>query len=152
MSEKPTVLLFKPPMEVVEQLVKSGYKVIITERPVNELLKPPAGASACLVECDFCEDRGDNMSCFEGWRWCSSDRCRELARLSRSAFTKKIDGVFKDENNIRVKRSNGDVEDGWAIYTKAFRFSVDDPFKFGVHKNGSTKGVRLEETILLNQD
>lgn len=116
----------------------------------------------CNGKCDLCrKDDGSQKSlCFcppdhlTGWLLCDDCYTTYGEKLKNHWFMSYKDIIDKLGVNIRVQRSNGEIEDTWRVLenSTAQYYPDQDDFIVKCRKNCTDllKGVRLKELIKLN--
>jgi hypothetical protein len=106
--------------------------------------------------CDFCEEKGKRIlnvdfNPFLGLWSCNNDKCIKLAKDSLFKTTVKYERLVKlYGDDIKIIRSNGNIENGWSIYGAAVKQEENEHYWVNVKKKGLTKSVRVSDIELWN--
>jgi hypothetical protein len=74
----------------------------------------------CCEKNDFNNDDGICIIGFGLWNWRVCANCRKYAEKAKQDTLKNLNlerfiGLYNSKKNIKVKRSNGSLEDGWSL-------------------------------------
>jgi len=109
--------------------VEDGWKVAIPLNEKGRVVVGKGNAVKAVPELKLAELNPGGPSALEGQK--------EERRAARN---------FESGEKVRVRRSNGEIEEGWEIV------NVEDPKKVLVHKMGKFKGVRRSDLEQLNPE
>jgi hypothetical protein len=101
-------------------------------------------------KCDVCKinDRVSTLEIAEqrylGWNICKNDECNKIVYVWFDETTIDLESlVEKYGNEIKVKRTSGEIEDDWEFNGQAYRLSADSHMWIPVRK----KNTNLRKSI-----
>lgn len=129
---------------------------------MTPLVVKPHAVGCVFASCDFCggtqQDERGMAFCplagqqHYGWILCGRDICEAQLSASLNAYTISKEKVVKEiGEKVKVKRSSGQLQEGWVIVGDAYK--VGDTFYIQVKSEEERKGskVKVEKTVPLEE-
>lgn len=114
-----------------------------------------------LVSCDVCKNTKARTihsimvpNTFLGWTVCDEEKCKYVVYLWREEVSIR-ENVLRDMygENVKIRRSSGNIEDDWKIYGRAYKLNPKDTWWITVKdaKGKNVKSVSIEDMNSWNE-
>lgn len=104
--------------------------------------------------CDFCSSKlSEKIEIVKniGYYCCNSKKCKDLLLEHINKYVISLEQLKRNfGEKIKVKRSTGDIEDGWEFVSPGYVSNSKSSFVIKVRRNNSTKELRYTDIEELN--
>ena len=120
---------------------------------ITNIFYPHRIPFANIGNCDVCSSPGKKVyslpfSKYLGLVCCNNKNCRNALKISMQKTTIPLEEITKKYGKtIKVKRSNGNKEDGWKIISYAYKRENNLDFWVHVSKDKKIKCVKLSDLL-----